>query len=66
VAKLPLWAKIEPVRITERGNLGVRLSMRWWAVPYLFLVGVWKLVTGQFEDLPDSCDGVEVVETTIE
>jgi len=62
MARNPLWVKIETVGVLPSGNMGIRVKMRWWAVPYLVLVSVWRFLAGQFEDIPDSCDGVEVVE----
>jgi hypothetical protein len=65
MARSPRWVKIEHVGRTPSGNMGVRVVMRWWAVPWLVLVGCWKLLTGQYENVPDACDGLEHVETKI-
>ncbi len=65
MAKPPRWMKIEPTGRTPSGNMGVRLTIRWWAVPYLFLVGAWRLLTGQLKDVPDSCDGLEITESKL-
>ena len=66
MATMPRWAKLETTGTTERGNLGVRLTIKWWGVPYLVLVGIWRALTGQVEDEPDSCDGQEVTETKVD
>lgn len=66
MARPPFWCKIETLGRTPSGNMGIRLTIRWWAVPFLYLMGLWRLLTGRsIEDVPESCDGVEVIETKI-
>lgn len=66
MAKPPRWMKLETTGLTDRGNMGVRIVIRWWAVPGLFLAGIWRLLTGQLTgEIPDSCDGIEHVGTRI-
>jgi hypothetical protein len=65
MARLPKWAKLQTIGTTDKGNLGVRLIVRWWAVPFIWLRGFVLRILGRLEPVPDSCDGLEIVEVKI-
>jgi hypothetical protein len=61
--KPPKWMKLEHVPDERYPNLyTVRLHIAWWYVPILFLVAQFKRLTGRLYKVPDSCDGMKVID----
>ena len=58
MAKPPAWMKMEYCGATESGNMGVKLCIKWWYVPILFL----RALLSKYREVPQSCDGLEVTE----
>ena len=40
----------------------VRLHVAWWYTPVFFIRALFQLLTGQMTKVPDSCDGLKVID----
>ena len=62
MAKAPLWLKLEPTGTTDEGNYGVRVVVKWWAVPVVYAVGLYRALFWGPTHIAESCDGLEVTD----